>query len=454
MKTLSLVLVPGVLLLAAGAASAGVTIHVPQDFPTVQEAIDSAVETDIIMISNGQYRENLVVATPGITLKGTGKDVFIDGAYLGSCLEVTADDVTIMGIIFANGGPPVDGGGTGGGTEGTETGSGGVLITGAGALVTKCEFRANVDFGLKLVGTGEVVDNLIVATLVGPGLVLDSGDSAGPLTTVKSNEIVRNASGVEALKGPFLFDKNTIGNNTGDGLSVSILTADGAGPGSDPTQITKNKLFGNGATALLLVDELGSTTLIDKNNIDENGTGMNLTADGITVSKNDIDQSLLVGAWLQVSNMTWDSNKMRRSTIAGAVISTAPGVTDGNNTFTDSHFQTSGGDGAIVQSSLNVFDDCLFSDNQGDGFSIVGGVAGNQVLKSMSRDNGHDGYDNSGTDTLFTDNKSKNNLGADLAGIGDGTGTVDAASAGNTVSDESGLEAEQELELDTLATLP
>src|SRR4029453_8960059 len=90
----------------------------------------------------------------------------------------------------------------------------------------------------------------------------------------------------------------------------------------------------------------------------------------------------------------------------------------------------------------------------GDGFSIVGGVAANQVLDSLSRDNGHDGYDNSGTDTLFTDNKSKENLGADLAGIGDGTGTVDAASAGNTVSDESGLEAEQELELDTLAALP
>ena len=448
MKILSLALMSGAVLLAAGHASAGTTIHVPKDFPTIQEAIDAAVETDVIMISNGQYRENLVLTTPGVTLKASGKNVFVDGAYLGNCLEVTADDVTIMGIIFANGGPVV-GGGT---TEGTDD-VGGVLVTGANAKVTKCEFRANVGFGLKLVGTGEVSFNLFAATL-GPGLVLDSGDSAGPLTTVKNNEIVRNHSGVEALKGPFVFDKNEISNNTGDGLSISILVADGAGPGSDPTEITKNKLFGNGATALLLVDELGSTSLIEKNSIDENGTGMDLTADGITVSKNEIDQSNVVGAWLRVSNMTWDSNKMRRSTVAGAVVQTAPGVTDGTNTFTNSDFQSSGGDGAIVQSSMNVFDDCLFSDNQGDGFSITGGVAGNQVLNSQARDNGHDGFDNSGTDTLFTDNKSKDNLGADLAGIGDGTGTVDAASAGNTVSDESGLEAEQELELDTLATLP
>src|SRR5262249_55556338 len=146
----------------------------------------------------------------GVTLKATGKNVFVDGAYNGTCLEATADDVTLMGIVFANGGPPV-----GGSTDGTE--AGGVLITGAGAEGVKCEFRACVDFGLKLVGTGDVSTNTIVATL-GPGLVLDSGDSGAALTTVKANEIVRNKQGVEALKGPFLFDKNQISNNTGDGL--------------------------------------------------------------------------------------------------------------------------------------------------------------------------------------------------------------------------------------------
>src|SRR5262245_15777855 len=89
MTILSFALVSGAALLAAGNASAGVTIHVPKDFPTIQEAIDAAVETDVIMISNGQYRENLVLMTPGVTLKATGKNVFVDGAYEGNCLEVT-----------------------------------------------------------------------------------------------------------------------------------------------------------------------------------------------------------------------------------------------------------------------------------------------------------------------------------------------------------------------------
>jgi hypothetical protein len=50
-----------------------------------------------------------------------------------------------------------------------------------------------------------------------------------------------------------------------------------------------------------------------------------------------------------------------------------------------------------------------------------------------------------------TDNLS--NVGADLAGMGAGHGTDEAASAENTVSDESGLDAEQTLELDTLTPL-
>jgi len=45
------------------------------------------------------------------------------------------------------------------------------------------------------------------------------------------------------------------------------------------------------------------------------------------------------------------------------------------------------------------------------------------------------------------------NVGADLAGMGAGHGTDEAASAENTVSDESGLDAEQTLEQDMLTSL-
>jgi hypothetical protein len=418
------------------------TANVPGDFATIQEAIDAAAGGDftVIQVANGYYRENLVVTTEGLELKGKGKKTIVDGAYVGNCLDIQANDVKVSGFAFVNGGPEA-------GAEGTE--AGGVLWTGTGADISKCEVRHCTSFGIKLVGTGVIDNNLIVGTL-GPGLWLDSEDSAGPLTVVEDNEILRNAVGVEADDGPFLFDDNLVGNNTGDGLRLTILAASGNGTSSASTEIVKNEISGNGGTALLVLDEIGSTTLIDNNKIDENGVGLDLTASNVTVTKNDIDQSQNGGAFLQTTGMTFDKNRMRRNTLVGAVVSLAPGAEDGSNSFFKNHFETSGGDGLVVQSGLNTFDTNLIQDNLGDGVSIASGATANVFIKNTSRDNGHDGFDNSGADTLFTDNTAKANLGADLAGIGDGTGTVDAASAGNSVGDESGLEAEQELELDTL----
>jgi hypothetical protein len=436
------ILRPAALLLLASTAWAGGSVNVPGDFATIQEAIDAAAGGDftVITVGKGIFRENLVITTDGLMLKGKGKTTIVDGAYLGSCLDVQANDVTISGIVFANGGPAA-------GTEGSE--AGGLLYTGSGATIVHCEFQACASWGIKLVGSGDIQDNLVVSSL-GPGMVLDSGDTAGPLTHVKGNEVIRNASGILADDGPFLIEKNLIRANSGDGIHMTILAADSNGVGSDPTVVGKNDLQDNVGAGLLLVDEIGSTTLIEKNSIDGNGVGLDLTASDLTVSKNDIDLTMEVGAWLHTTGMTFEKNEMRRSTLAGIVVQTAPGATDGSNTFVKNEFESSGGDGVIVESSLNVFDDNLIKDNNGDGLSIVGGATGNQLVDNMVKDNGHDGLDNSGVDTMFTDNESMGNLGADLAGIGDGTGTVDAASAGNLVADESGLEAEQELELDTL----
>jgi len=435
---------PALLLLAATVPAQSVSV--PGDFETIQEAIDAASsgDFDTISVGKGIFRENLVITTAGLTLKGKGKNTVVDGAYLGSCLDVQADDVTISGMIFANGGPAPD-------AEGGE--GGGILYTGVGASISKVEVHACTSFGIKLVGTGEIEDSLVVASL-GPGMWLDSGDTAGPRTVVSHNEVIRSASGIEADDGPFLFEKNLIRANSGDGIHLTILAAGGTGVGSEPTEVVKNDLQDNVGAGLLLLDEIGSTTLIEKNSIDGNGVGMDLTASDLTVSKNDLDLTMTVGAWLRTTGMTFEKNVMRRSTSANIVVQMAPDATDGSNTFTDNDFQTSGGDGVIVESGLNVFEDNLIKDNFGDGLSIVGGASGNQVLDNTVKDNGHDGIDNSGLLTLISDNLSKGNLGADLAGIGDGTGTVDAASADNTVGDESGLEAAAELELDTIPDAP
>lgn len=450
MKNGNLLLVPALLLLAG--ASQAQNANVPGDFETIQEAIDAAAagDFDTITVGKGIFRENLVITTDGLTLKGKGKGTIVDGAYAGTVLDVAANDVTITNMVFANGGPATDGGGDPP-PEGTGE-AGGILYTGSGAVISKTEVRHSVSWGIKLVGTGDINDNLIVGTL-GPGLLMESGDTAGPLTTVRNNQIVRNLAGLVGSDGPFRIEKNTVGNNDGDAISLSMLSADSNGLGSSVTTLSKNKIGGNSGAGILLVDEIGSTTLIEKNDLETNGVGMDLSGSGFTVSKNEIDLSLQGGLLLKTSDATFDKNEMRRSILVGVLVQTAPGATDGSNTFTNNDFQTAEGDGVIVESSLNVFEDNLITDNLGDGISIVGGASANQLIDNTVKENGHDGIDNSGTDTLISDNLTKDNLGADLAGIGDGTGTVDVASEGNVVGDESGLEAEQELELDTLSLL-
>jgi len=91
----------GILVLLAATASAGTTKVGPGE--SIQDAIDQADAGDTIVVSGVHY-ENVIIDVPGLTLKGPkGKDGTIDGQYLGPCVEVTADDVTITRLRLING---------------------------------------------------------------------------------------------------------------------------------------------------------------------------------------------------------------------------------------------------------------------------------------------------------------------------------------------------------------
>jgi hypothetical protein len=85
-------------------------IYVPDDFATIQAAINAAVSGNIIMVKAGIYYENIVMED-GITLLGEGADVtIIDGGESGSV--ITARNTTpaeISGFTIQNG--KSDGGG-------------------------------------------------------------------------------------------------------------------------------------------------------------------------------------------------------------------------------------------------------------------------------------------------------------------------------------------------------
>ncbi|MBL7033051.1 MAG: DUF1565 domain-containing protein [Candidatus Delongbacteria bacterium] len=80
------------------ATSLATTIHVPDDQPTIQEGLNTATESDTVLVASGIYFENIVwPAINGIKLIGSGEeDCIIDGDSLASVIRFTWD---LGGII-------------------------------------------------------------------------------------------------------------------------------------------------------------------------------------------------------------------------------------------------------------------------------------------------------------------------------------------------------------------
>ena len=78
------------------------TIIVPDDYPTIQQAIDNASNGDIIQVSSGIYYENLVVYK-SVSLQGENQEnTFIDGMNKGDVINITANGVKISGFTLYN----------------------------------------------------------------------------------------------------------------------------------------------------------------------------------------------------------------------------------------------------------------------------------------------------------------------------------------------------------------
>jgi len=90
-------------------ASAPATITVPDDYPTIQAAINAANAGDTVYVRAGTYGEQVVV-NKTLSLAGEGtENTIIDGAEMGSVVSIFADNVNVTGFTIRNCGVQYEG---------------------------------------------------------------------------------------------------------------------------------------------------------------------------------------------------------------------------------------------------------------------------------------------------------------------------------------------------------
>jgi len=82
----------------------GNTIVVPQNFGTIQEAVDAAAPGDMVFIEPGVYNEAVTVKTPSLTIRGADRNTTIlDGEFeRTNGLHIVADAVAVENLTARN----------------------------------------------------------------------------------------------------------------------------------------------------------------------------------------------------------------------------------------------------------------------------------------------------------------------------------------------------------------
>ncbi|MFO8191260.1 MAG: right-handed parallel beta-helix repeat-containing protein [Bacillota bacterium] len=319
-------------------------VTVPDQYATIQEAIDAAEDGDEIVVQVGIHRENIDFRGKNIILKSTDPDnpeivaeTIIDGGGSGTVVSFRSgetEEAVLSGF--------------------TITGGSGILVSGGSSpRIENCTIEDNeAEYGAGIAvfdSSPYILNNEILnnSSFLGGGIFIEE---SSPL--VEGNTISRNnaemGSGVVIISNsePKLID-NIISNNRATRLGGGLVVALGSTPTIKDNTISGNAAERNGGG--LLIEE--SEPVIEDNMITQNraanGGGIfvvNSMETALFITGNNINGNLAYiaggGLYMEGSSPTLDSN-----------------------TFSDNISEHLGG-AAAIYNSTPVFLRNIFENNQ------------------------------------------------------------------------------------------
>ena len=453
-------LLAAVALASASALAGNQTLQVPGDHASIQAAVDAAGAGDTIHVGPGHWLESVSVTKPGLTLVGQG--ALVDPEYDGHGFVVLAPDVTIRSFTIVNAVTGVYAE-----SHGTYGVFGGLVVEG-NTIVSPQEYGISGNV-VSAVVRGNSVEN---AGFGGIGLDgwydhFDSGFGGGEVEAqlVVDRNRVRLAHGLGIAlwnASSALVRRNVVEQCSGSGLSVDV---ESGYAGSAVVRVIGNRSTDNGNTE---ADEE-----YDQSN--DLACGIEIRADGYAsedielevcgnrCSGNTFGGIRVLGrfGWMDVVDNLCRGNQLgfefdNASDFDGTFSGDGSG-SEASLWIAGNQAEDNSSDGIVVRSDG---DDLVLSGNTatgngGHGFHLYGYgivVSGNRarsnyrngilidsgdstvITGNVVKSNGHQGISNDGQDTVITDNTCEDNangMGPDIAGAGQGDGTVDEY-AGNT----------------------
>jgi parallel beta-helix repeat protein len=319
------------------------TIIVPDDYPTIQEAINAANLGDTISVRNGTYHENVFVNK---TVSLVGEDrmtTIIDGSNSGTVVYISANDVYVSGFTIRYSGLDFDDNGIRLDSSSNIVISGNVITNNTWGIwldqasnnaISENIIANSSDGGIYLGASNNNVANENTITNNTYGMWLERSSTNNSFrgnivtwnwmgislaetsdgNTVYENTITKNDEGIHLFSDFNSIYENTIADNWAGIFSL----------GSEGNIIYRNNFINNTVQV-----DMGASVGVWDNGAEGNHwsdyDGQDLNGDGIgdtLLPFRDLDQYPLVEVWsqLRLFNVIWEEEKYHVTTFGNSTV--------------------------------------------------------------------------------------------------------------------------------------